>query len=152
MSEYTGCCGGCRYFQDEDVNGWGICDYRDEVMHCGERCRQGEPKDEPKNELKMRESKEKACCIICNHFDVDQMRCTLPCGKMRGITLTDSLAEAENDCPDFDEAYYRLTPKGILSYALGKVGIEVEDDELSTIWREFEEGMIEAGYIGTKEE
>lgn len=95
----------------------------------------------------MKESKERACCISCRHFDVDQMRCTLPCGKLRDITLTDSLAEAENDCPDFEEAVYRLTPRGILWVALYKAGIEVEDDEFDAIWKEFEDGMKEAGFI-----
>lgn len=44
-NSYADCCGACRFFSNEDVFGWGICDLHEEIMMCDENCPQGESKE-----------------------------------------------------------------------------------------------------------
>ena len=33
------CCGSCAYFKDEDINGIGICKFKDKIKYCDNSCR-----------------------------------------------------------------------------------------------------------------
>ena len=41
----TMCCGECKKFLYEDIEGYGICDKNNEVCYCGDKCHitQGKP-------------------------------------------------------------------------------------------------------------
>lgn len=94
----------------------------------------------------------KRFCYACRFFNDDEMVCDLSNGKLRGIVLNDSLALADNGCEGFEEATYILTPKGILQSALIGIGFNLDDDELTAVWNDFEEGMKRAGYVKEEEE
>jgi len=34
------CCGNCVSFENEDINGNGLCDYRGDITHCDSWCEQ----------------------------------------------------------------------------------------------------------------
>lgn len=98
--------------------------------------------------MTMEETTEKKhYCSDCAHFNVDEMKCTDVKGLFHGIKLTEQVADAENGCPEFEEARYSLTPKGILFIALMENGIEVSQEKIDKIWESFSQSMITSGYV-----
>lgn len=85
-------------------------------------------------------------CCNCRHFS-ENNSCTNNNGKLYGIILTNSLAEAEHDCSSYEEATYQITPKGYLWSALYEMGIELDQNIFDEVWQLFEEGMENGGYI-----
>lgn len=94
-------------------------------------------------------SKNKAKCANCAYYNPSNMICTTD-GKLSGIEMTPSLADAEHDCGRYDEVTYRLTPKSLLSIALEDAGVDVTIDELTLIWDSFEAMMEKHGYVKSK--
>lgn len=94
--------------------------------------------------------KNKSVCSQCAHFDTDAMKCTAKGGKLSGIELTDDLADADHDCAMYEEAYYRVTPKGLLWDALYNAGITMQDKTFDKVWESFAENMQKLGYTEEK--
>ncbi len=88
----------------------------------------------------------KSVCIGCAHFDMDAMKCTAKGGKLSGIELTGSLAQAEHDCTIYKEAHFMVTPKGLLWSALYNAGIDLQDKPFDKVWEFFAENMRKFGY------
>ena len=87
MSENK-CCGDCKHFKDEDVEGWGWCSLNKTKTHCAQSwdCHNdtfnGWTEITPDNVEELYKSKERLCvAFICNR-EVSYM-----CGQF-GITLS----------------------------------------------------------------
>lgn len=89
-------------------------------------------------------------CASCAYYDIEIETCAHAYGKLAGIHLNESLANAEHDCKQFSEAEYRATPKGLLWLALRQADVDVTDEEFNLIWDNFSESMERSGYVKTE--
>ena len=86
MSENK-CCGNCKYFFNEDAEGWGTCDFA-QVTSCSDRCvyhvfeNNGWTEITPNNVEELYESKERVCVAFVCNGEVSYM-----CGQF-GLTLS----------------------------------------------------------------
>jgi hypothetical protein len=81
------CCGNCRYFTNEDLDGFGFCDKIDSETHCALHydCHEGLngwTEITPDNVDELYESKERVCVAFVCNGEVSYM-----CGQF-GITLS----------------------------------------------------------------
>lgn len=81
------CCGNCRHFKDEDLDGFGFCDKIDSETHCALHydCHEdlnGWTEITPDNVEELYESKERVCVAFVCNGEVSYM-----CGQF-GITLS----------------------------------------------------------------
>ena len=67
------CCGNCKHFKDEDVEGWGWCSFNKTKMHCAQswdchnKTFNGWTEITPNNVEELYESKERVCvAFVCN--------------------------------------------------------------------------------------
>ena len=86
MSENK-CCGNCKHFKDEDLDGFGFCDKIDSETHCALHydCHEdlnGWTEITPDNVEELYESKERVCVAFVCNGEVSYM-----CGQF-GITLS----------------------------------------------------------------
>ena len=87
MSENK-CCGNCKHFKDEDVEGWGWCSFNKTKTHCAQSwdCHNntfnGWIEITPDNVEELYESKERVCVAFVCNGEVSYM-----CGQF-GITLS----------------------------------------------------------------
>ena len=80
------CCGNCKHFKDEDLDGFGFCDKIDSETHCALHydCHEdlnGWTEITPDNVEELYESKERVCVAFVCNGEVSYM-----CGQF-GITL-----------------------------------------------------------------
>ena len=81
------CCGNCKHFKDEDLDGFGFCDKIDSETHCALHydCHEdlnGWTEITPDNVEELYESKERVCVAFVCNGEVSYM-----CGQF-GITLS----------------------------------------------------------------
>ena len=82
------CCGNCKHFKDEDVNGEGFCEVKYEFEGCCHECDNHEFRNNgwteitPDNVEELYESKERVCVAFVCNGEVSYM-----CGQF-GITLS----------------------------------------------------------------
>ena len=87
MSENK-CCGNCKHFKNEDVEGWGWCSFNKTKTHCAQSwdCHNntfnGWTEITPDNVEELYESKERVCVAFVCNGEVSYM-----CGQF-GITLS----------------------------------------------------------------
>ena len=87
MSENK-CCGNCKHFKDEDVNGFGLCGKDGVITRCNTSCSDysskfnGWTEITPDNVEELYESKERVCVAFVCNGEVSYM-----CGQF-GITLS----------------------------------------------------------------
>lgn len=93
-------------------------------------------------------------CDNCAYFDVDQHKCTNPDGLFYPIlhVISDSMAQATHDCEAFDEAKYRISPKGCLYYALDQADVQLDTDVIEEVWKFFADAMRNCGYVKDDDE
>lgn len=91
--------------------------------------------------------KTKRYCAECGHFNPEEMICTDEKGKFYNIKITEEVAEANNDCTEFKEATYRLSPKGCLLYAIRQNKVRISQAMFDKVWAEFESAMRASGYV-----
>ena len=95
----------------------------------------------------------KKYCAECEYFSTDEMRCTNPNGTFFKVgVITEQVSEADNDCPEFKEVRYKLTPLGILTWAMEHNGVKVNLDTAKKIFEDFVESMQTSGYLKIDEE
>ena len=82
------CCGNCKHFKDEDVEGWGWCSFNKTKTHCAQSwdCHNntfnGWTEITPNNVEELYESKERVCVAFVCNGEVSYM-----CGQF-GLTLS----------------------------------------------------------------
>ena len=82
------CCGNCKHFKDEDVEGWGWCSLNKTKTHCAQSwdCHNntfnGWTEITPDNVEELYESKQRVCVAFVCNGEVSYM-----CGQF-GITLS----------------------------------------------------------------
>ena len=82
------CCGNCKHFKDEDVNGEGFCEVKYEFEGCCHECDNHEFRNNgwteitPDNVEELYESKERVCVAFVCNGEVSYM-----CGQF-GLTLS----------------------------------------------------------------
>ena len=87
MSENK-CCGNCKHFKDEDVNGFGLCGKDGVITRCNTSCSDysskfnGWTEITPDNVEELYESKERVCVAFVCNGEVSYM-----CGQF-GLTLS----------------------------------------------------------------
>ena len=87
MSENK-CCGNCKHFKNEDVEGWGWCSFNKTKTHCAHSwdCHNntfnGWTEITPNNVEELYESKERVCVAFVCNGEVSYM-----CGQF-GLTLS----------------------------------------------------------------
>lgn len=91
-------------------------------------------------------------CIACTYFDVERNLCNNKNGKLAGIPLSEALASADHDCEAFNEAEFKVMPKGLLWLALHEADIDVTTEQLTVIWDSFVESMEQCGFLATSTE
>ena len=81
------CCGNCKHFKNEDVEGWGTCKFS-RLTKCDDKCiyhsfiNNGWTEITPDNVEELYESKERVCVAFVCNGEVSYM-----CGQF-GITLS----------------------------------------------------------------
>ena len=85
--EENKCCGNCKHFKNEDLDGFGFCDKIDSETHCALHydCHEdlnGWTEITPDNVEELYESKERVCVAFVCNGEVSYM-----CGQF-GITLS----------------------------------------------------------------
>ena len=102
MSENK-CCGNCKHFKNEDVEGWGWCSFNKTKTHCAHSwdCHNntfnGWTEITPNNVEELYESKERVCVAFVCNGEVSYM-----CGQF-GLTLS-TMAK-------YGGYYYYVLPK-----------------------------------------
>lgn len=82
------CCGNCKHFKNEDVEGWGWCSFNKTKTHCAQSwdCHNntfnGWTEITPDNVEELYESKERVCVAFVCNGEVSYM-----CGQF-GLTLS----------------------------------------------------------------
>ena len=82
------CCGNCKHFKNEDVEGWGWCSFNKTKTHCAQSwdCHNntfnGWTEITPNNVEELYESKERVCVAFVCNGEVSYM-----CGQF-GLTLS----------------------------------------------------------------
>lgn len=88
MDTRNKCCGNCKHFKDEDVEGWGWCSFNKTKTHCAQSwdCHNntfnGWTEITPDNVEELYESKQRVCVAFVCNGEVSYM-----CGQF-GITLS----------------------------------------------------------------
>lgn len=95
----------------------------------------------------MKKGQNNASCISCIHYDDDTRICTHGAGLLREIELSESMAEAEHGCKEYEERVYRLSPESLLKIALEESKVRVSFDKAKLIFDKFMDSMIKNGYI-----
>ena len=93
------------------------------------------------------ETKHKANCASCTHYDSKTKLCTNAGGLLREIELTAGLAEASHGCAAYEEARYRLTPASLLMLACKNNKVVVSLNKAALILDELMTFMVKHGYI-----
>lgn len=88
--------------------------------------------------------KKKAECMWCNHFDMESMMCGHKNGLLKGVKQSESIANAEHDCPVFKEAIFKAS---ILNLAMEQNGVAVDFETVKNICDDFLNMMVERGIL-----
>lgn len=68
-------------------------------------------------------------------------------GLLKGVKQSESIANAEHDCPVFKEAIFTLSEASILNLAMEQNGVEVDFETVKNICDDFLNMMVEYGIL-----